>query len=113
MDEDHIFLTATLVTTLLALAMLWPYADAILWAGFTAYFLHYLADRLDAYIKNRTITTAIIILILVGIVASLFYLMLTSIPTVVDIIGRFSEVLSGSVSIFINVFDLPPELAAA
>lgn len=113
MKKEHVFLTAAAVSGLAALWMLWPYADAILWAGFTAYFLHYFADRVDEYIHNRAITTAIMIFVLIGFVAGLFYFVLTSIPTVIDLMSRFSEVLSGSVSLLIQVLDLPPELASA
>ncbi len=113
MRRDHVFLLAAVGSTFLALTLLWPYADAILWAGFTAYFLHYFADRLDEYVHNRALTTAVMILVLTGIVGGLFYGLLTGIPSFIEIMGRFSEVLSGSVSLFIDIFDLPPELASA
>lgn len=113
MRKDHVFLAGTLFSVLAAGWLLWPFADAILWAGFTAYFLHYFADRLDAYVHNRTLTTAVMILVLIGFVAGLFYLILTGIPSIIDVMSRFSDVLAGSVSLFVDIFDLPPELASA
>ncbi len=113
MRKEHVFLVSALVSGLLALWMLWPFADALLWAGFTAYFLHYFAARLNAYINNSKITTTIMLLVLAGFVSGIFYLLLTSIPTIVDLMSRFSEVLSGSVSLLIEVFDLPPAFASA
>lgn len=112
MKKEHFFLASTAVSSLLAIWMLWPFADAILWAAVTAYFLHYAADHLDDHVRNRAVTTALMLLALIGIVAGLSYLFLTSIPAIVDMLSRFSQIISGSVSLFIDVFDLPPELAS-
>ncbi|MDY6769536.1 MAG: AI-2E family transporter [Candidatus Nanohaloarchaea archaeon] len=113
MKKEYVFLSFAVLSGLVALWMLWPFADALLWAGFTAYLLHYFADRLNAYVKNRKVTTAIMLLLLVSFVSGLFYLILTSIPTVVDLMSKFSEVLSGSVSLLVQLLDLPPSFGSA
>ncbi|MFB6265728.1 MAG: AI-2E family transporter, partial [Candidatus Nanohaloarchaea archaeon] len=113
MKKDYIFLAAASLSGLIALWMLWPYADALLWAGFTAYLLHHLADRLDRYVQNRAISTAIVLFVLIGFVSGILYLILTSIPTIADVLGRFSRVLSGSVSLFVDLFNLPPSFSTS
>ncbi len=113
MKEEHVFLGATAVSLLAALWMLWPYADALLWAVFTAYFLHYFADRLDEYVQNRAISTGVVLFLLIGFVASMFYVVLTSIPQIVDVFSQFSEVLAGTVQVMIEVFNLPPSISSS
>lgn len=112
MEEEHVFLIGAVLTSLAAALVLWPYIDAILWAVFTAYLLHYLADRLDAYIENKKVTLAIITVGLLGFVTSLGYLIVTGIPAMVQIINRFSEAISGSISAVIGLLNLPPSLAS-
>ncbi|MDY6761742.1 MAG: AI-2E family transporter [Candidatus Nanohaloarchaea archaeon] len=113
MKKEHVFLASAALSGLVALWMLWPFADALLWAGFTAYLLHYFADRLNEYVDNRRATTGIMLLLLVGFVSGLVYLLLTSIPTVIDLLNQFSEVLSGSVTLLVDLFDLPKSFGTA
>ncbi len=113
MRRGHAFLGATLATATAALWLLWPYLDAILWAGFTAYFLHYFAGRLNRRIDNRAVTTGMMIVLLVGLVTGIFYVGLTSIPTLASFIGRFSSVLSGSVTILVDAFNLSPMIESS
>ncbi|MCJ7479383.1 MAG: AI-2E family transporter [Candidatus Nanohaloarchaeota archaeon QJJ-7] len=113
MRNEHVFLVSAALSGLLALWILWPFSDALLWAGFTAYLLHYLADRIDDYLDNRKVTNTIVILILAGFVMGLAYFLLTSIPTMIDIVEQFSEVLSGSASFLIELFDLPQSLSTS
>ncbi|MDY6774244.1 MAG: AI-2E family transporter, partial [Candidatus Nanohaloarchaea archaeon] len=113
MKKEHVFLFSAVVSGLIAFWMLWPFADAILWAGFTAYLLHYVADSLNEYIGNRTITTGIVLLLLIGFVAGMVYFLLTSIPTMIELVSKFSEVLSGSASFLIELLNLPPSLSSS
>lgn len=113
MKQDNIFLAAIILTVGAAGMMLWPYMDAILWAGFTAYLLHHLADWMDDYIGNRTITTGIMVVVLIGFVAGLFYITLTSVSSLINFLSEFSSILSGSVSIIIDALNLPPALASS
>ncbi|MFB6166944.1 MAG: AI-2E family transporter, partial [Candidatus Nanohaloarchaea archaeon] len=113
MKKEYVFLGGAALSGLIALLMLWPYADALLWAGFTAYLLHHVADRLDEYVQNRAVSTAIVLFFLIGFVSGVVYLMLTSIPTIADLLNQFSRMISGIVSLLVRVFDLPPELASS
>lgn len=112
MEKEDIFLGSALITTLTVIWMVWPFADAILWGMFTAYFLHYFADRLNAHINNRAVTTGIMIMLLVGFVALLSLTVITSVDTnqVQAVTDDFTDMLERSVDLFIQFFDLPTEL---
>lgn len=112
MERQNIFLGAALLATIIATWLLWPYADAILWALFTAYFLHYFADHLNAKINNRTITTALMILLLVGFVSTISLAIITTANSdqITTVSQRFSGILDNAVDKFIQFFDLPTSL---
>lgn len=114
MKKEDIFLGSALIATLAAVWLVWPFADAILWGMFTAYFLHYFADRLDTHIQNRTITTGLMILILVGFVAAISLMVITSLNAeqVDTVTGQFSLILTQTVDHLVRFFDLPPALGA-
>lgn len=112
MEKEDIFLGSALLAVAASTALLWPFADAILWAVFTAYFLHYFADHLNARLNNRTITTAIVILVLVGFVAGLSLLLITSLNTdsVQQVTYEFKGILFNTVDIFVDFLQLPETL---
>lgn len=107
MNRDNVFLASALAAVGLGLLLLWPFMDAILWALFTAYFLHYFADWLNTYVENRALTTSLTIVLLIGFVSGIFYVILTSIEPAMQIVNQFSQILSGAVQLFVNVLDLP------
>lgn len=72
MEKQDVFFGSALLSIVIATWMLWPYADAILWAVFTAYFLHYIADYLNSYIHNKHVTTGLMMLLVLGVVTGIF-----------------------------------------
>ncbi len=113
MEKEDIFLGSALIATLTVIWMVWPFADAILWGLFTAYFLHYLADRLNERIQNRTITTGIMIILLIGFVSLLSLMVITSVNTnqIQSVTADFTSMLNNSVDLLFQFFDLPEALA--
>jgi len=114
MEKEDIFLGSALFAVAVSTVLLWPFADAVLWAVFTAYFLHYFADHLNAHIDNRTITTILMIMILVGFVAGLSLLLITSLSNdtsqIRSVANQFQTILKDSVEILVDFFQLPEPL---
>lgn len=112
MEKQDIFLGAALLATAVSIWMMWPYADAVLWGVFTAYFMHYFADHVNSYINNRAITTAIMILVLVGFVGSISFLAVSSANAeqINYMASKFSSILSMSVDRFVDFFNLTPSI---
>ncbi len=113
MEKEDIFLGSAVIATITVIWMVWPFADAILWGMFTAYFLHYFADRLNGRIQNRTVTTGIMIVLLVGFVALMSLTVITTVDTeqVQTVTDDFTQMLEQSVDILFQFFDLPDALA--
>lgn len=109
MEKEDIFLGAAFLATLISVALLWPFADAILWAVFTAYFLHYFADYLNQHINNRTLTTAVMIIILIGFVSGLSFMVITSLDAerIRSVTNEFSGILYTSVDLMVTYLELP------